>query len=144
MMIAHPPCTYLANSGVQHLHKHPERWSLMYDAATFFIKLLYAPICKIVVENPIPHRYANLPPYTQIVEPWMFGEEFTKKTCLWVKGVLPLKKGKIVRKGERYITRSGRRNGAKWFMLLPASADRWKIRSRTFQGIANAMAAQWG
>jgi len=152
MMIAHPPCTYLANSGVQHLWKNRKkengknyrRWWLMNKGKGFFLKLLYNPfIPKIAVENPVPHGYAELPKYNQIVQPYYFGEEAMKKTCLWLKNLEPLKPTKIVGKGEQYYTKEGKPNGSKWYQL-PPTKDRWKHRSKTFQSIANAMAEQWG
>jgi hypothetical protein len=143
MMIAHPPCTYLAKSGVQHLHKDPERWAKMEKAREFFLKMLNVPIPKICVENPIPHGYAKLPPYNQIIQPYYFGEAVQKKTCLWLKNLTLLQATNIVDKGENYIGKDGKSNGSKWYQL-PPSADRWKIRSKTFQGIADAMAQQWG
>ncbi len=143
LMIAHPPCTYLANSGVQHLHKDPTRRQKMLDGAEFFLKLLNADIPKIAVENPVPHGYAKLPPYTQIIQPYWFGEEVQKKTCLWLKNLPPLVPTNIVGKGEQYIGKNGKPNGSKWYQL-PPSVDRWKYRSTTFQGIADAMAKQWG
>lgn len=142
MMIAHPPCTYLANSGVQHLHKDPARWAKMEAAREFFFKMLNAPIPKICVENPVPHKYAKLPPYSQIVQPYYFGERVQKKTCLWLKNLPLLQPTNIVDKGEVYIGKDGKSNGSKWYQL-PPSRDRQKIRSKTFQGIAEAMAEQW-
>ena len=151
MMIAHPPCTYLANSGVQHLWinrkkvngKNTERWQEMEKARSFFLILLNAKIKKIVIENPVPHGYAKLPKYNQIIEPYQHGHETTKKTCLWIKGLSLLAPSNIVSKGERYIGKNGKSNGAKWYQL-PPSKDRWKYRSKTFPGIAQAMADQWG
>ena len=143
MMIAHPPCTYLANSGVQHLHKEEGRWEKMEQGKLFFDTLLQAPIPKIAVENPIPHGYAKLPKYSQIVHPWWFGEEVQKKTCLWLKGLPLLVPTNIVGKGENYFDKNGKSNGSKWYQLPPGK-DRWKHRSKTFQGIADAMALQWG
>lgn len=151
MMIAHPPCTYLANSGVQHMYKNrkkengfnKERLRLMYNAKDFFLKLFNATIPKICIENPVPHGFAGLPKYTQIVHPYFFGEEAQKKTCLWLKGLPSLKHTNIVDKGEKYYRKDGTSNGSKWYQA-PPSPDRWKIRSKTFQSIANAMAEQWG
>lgn len=143
MMIAHPPCTYLANSGVCHLHKTPLRYGLMDEARTFFMMLLDCGIPKICVENPVPHGYAKLPKYTQIVQPFYFGESAQKKTCLWLKGLPPLVATNIVDSGEKYIGKDGKSNGSKWYQL-PPSEDRWKLRSKTFKGIADAMASQWG
>lgn len=150
LMIAHPPCTYLANSGVQHLWekrkkengKNIKRWEQMEEGRQFFMKLLNAPIPRIAVENPVPHGYAELPKYTQYVQPYYFGEEAQKKTCLWLKNLPLLQPTNIVGKGEQYFTKEGRPNGSKWYQL-PPSVDRWKHRSKTFQSIANAMAEQW-
>lgn len=139
LMIAHPPCTYLANSGVRWLYnkdgsRNEERWQNMLEAAEFFKTLLNAKIPMIAVENPIQHKYAreliNFP-YTQIIQPWMFGHGETKATCLWLKNLPPLVPTNVVDGREGRIHR------------LPPSEDRWKIRSTTFQGIAEAMAHQW-
>jgi hypothetical protein len=143
LMIAHPPCTYLANSGVQHLERDWSRHGKLKDSREFFIALLKAKIRRIAIENPIPHKYADLPKYSQIIQPYQFGHEVQKKTCLWLKNLPRLKSVELVSKGECYIGRDGKSNGSKWYQLSP-SKDRWKIRSRTFQGIANAMAEQWG
>lgn len=143
MMIAHPPCTYLANSGVQHLGKVSKRWFQMLEARQFFMELLIAPIERIAIENPIPHGYADLPNYQQIVQPFYFGDPQQKKTCLWLKNLPPLMSTLIVERGEQYIGKDGRPNGSKWYQL-PPSVDRWKHRSKTFLGLANAMANQWG
>lgn len=151
LLIAHPPCTYLCNSGVQHLHKDATRWAKMEAAKEFFLRLLDCTAPRIAVENPIPHHYAALPKYSQIIHPWWFGEEAQKKTCLWLKGLPLLVPTNIVGKGEQYVGKDGKPNGSKWYQLppskdhqLPPSKDRWKYRSITFQGIADAMAAQWG
>lgn len=142
MMIAHPPCTYLANSGVQHLHKDPTRWAKMEEGREFFLNFINADISKICVENPIPHGYAKMPKYSQIVQPYYFGEEAQKKTCLWLKNLPLLVATNIVGKGEQYFDKNGKPNGSKWYQLPPGK-DRWKHRSTTFQSIANAMAEQW-
>lgn len=152
MMIAHPPCTYLANSGVQHLWqgrkkengKNFDRWEKMCEGREFFLKLLNCNIPKICVENPISHSYANSPPRTQIVQPYFFGEEVQKKTCLWLKNLPPLKATNIVGKGEIYFKKNGKSNGSKWYNSSLPNTPLWKMRSKTFQGIADAMAEQWG
>lgn len=91
LMIAHPPCTYLANSGVRWLHKYPDRWALLDEGAKFFKLLLNAPIQKIAIENPIMHKYAKErignAKQSQIIHPWMFGHMEQKATCLWLKGL---------------------------------------------------------
>jgi hypothetical protein len=142
-MIAHPPCTFLANSGVQHLHKNAGRWEQMRQGREFFLALWNADIPCIAVENPLPHHYAELPPYSQIIHPYYFGEEADKTTCLWLKGLPPLMATYIQGKGKRYIGKDGRSNGSFWYQVL-STKDRAHLRSVTFQGIATAMADQWG
>ena len=144
LAIFHPPCTYLANSGVQHLYKDETRWRKAEQAKEFFLKLWNAPIEKIAIENPIPFSKIGLPKYSQIIQPFYFGEGYQKKTCLWLKN-LPLLFyfENIVGRGEGYITKSGKKNGSKWYQLL-CMKDRAKMRSLTFNGIAEAMADQWG
>lgn len=134
MMIAHPPCTRLCNSGVRWLHER-NLWTEMDAAAAFFRLLLNAPISLVAVENPIPHRYAaNLigEKYSQIVQPYHFGHGETKATCLWLKG-LPLLLPTSVVDGRcpriHYMSPGG---------------NRARERSRTYAGIAKAMADQWG
>ena len=107
-----------------------------------FVRLLLdAPIEKIALENPVSIISSHIRKPDQIIQPWMFGHEATKTTCLWLKGLPHLTPTNIVGKGTRHITKSGK-SLPKWYNL-PPSADRWKIRSATFQGIANAMATQW-
>jgi len=134
LMIAHPPCTRLANSGVRWLHER-NLWDEMREAAEFFRLLLDAPIPRIAVENPIPHRYALEiigRKYDQIIQPWQFGHGETKATCLWLKNLPPLHPTNIVAGREHRI----------WKM--PPSPRRALERSRTYPGIARAMAEQWG
>ena len=136
LMIAHPPCTYLCNSGVRWLHERPERWEKLEEAAEFFRTLLNAPIEHICVETPIPHRYAVDRigrKYDQIIQPWMFGDNESKATCLWLKNLPPLKP-LITEKPDNVRQR---------IWKLPPSPDRWKERSRTYLGIADAMAEQF-
>lgn len=134
LMIAHPPCTRLANSGVRWLHER-DLWRELDDATNFFLSLLNAPIEYIAIENPIPHKYALErigKRYNQIVQPYHFGHGETKATCLWLKNLPPLVASNPV---------SGRM--AK-IHKMPPSPDRAKNRSRTYSGIARAMANQWG
>jgi len=144
MIIAHPPCTYLANSGVRWLHKDPLRWSKLDEAAKFFRRFLEHQCEKIVVENPIPHGYAleriGGRKYTQIIQPYQFGHPESKRTCLWLKGVKPLEESDNV----KYIYDALPKKQAQKMHYLPPSKYRWKLRSKTYQGIADAMADQWG
>lgn len=139
MIIAHPPCTYLCVPGAHYLHKQKDRWGKMLDAKKFFEMFLQIDVEKIVIENPVPHKYAELTKYDQIINPWMFGEEFSKRTCLWLKGVKNLVPTNIVSKGDRYTRKDGTTSNSKWYAKSNA-----KERSITFQGIADAMADQWG
>jgi len=142
MMIAHPPCTYLTNSGVTWLHKDAKRWIELFNAALFFKKLLNANIPKICVENPIQHKYAKAfinQEYTQIIQPWMFGHPESKATCLWLKGLPELKETDNVKEEMLSLPDNQRQR----LHYLPPSEDRWKLRSKTFQGIADAISEQW-
>ena len=143
LMIAHPPCTYLSNSGVKHLYKggnkangiDVHRMASMVDAARFFKKLWDADIPRIAVENPIMHGYGKEligTRQTQVIQPWQFGHGEIKATCLWLKNLPPLAPTNVVDGREARVHK------------LPPSADRWKLRSTTLTGIASAMAEQWG
>lgn len=135
LIIAHPPCTYLCNSGVTWLHRQEGRWEKMREGAEFFKKLLNNKCKLIAVENPIMHKYAVEiigRRQDQLIQPWMFGHGETKATCFWLKGLPKLEPTNIVEGREQRLHR------------LPPSKDRAKIRSKTFPGIAKAMAEQWG
>lgn len=138
LMIAHPPCTYLASSGLHWNGRIPSRRQLTLDSLEFVKTLLNAPIARIVLENPIGRINTAIRKPDQIIQPWMFGEDASKSTCLWLKGVNKLEPTDVIKK-DRYAnqTPSGQNN-------LGPSKDRWKIRSTTYQGIATAMAYQWG
>lgn len=141
LMIAFPPCTYLCNSGVHLLHRQPGRWEKMVDAAVFFRTMLCADIPQIAVENPVMHKYALEhigQRHTQTIQPWMFGEDASKRTCLWLKNLPPLEPTKVIKKA-RYAnqTPSGQNK-------LGPSKDRAYLRAITYQGIADAMAEQGG
>jgi len=138
MMIAHPPCTYLSVAGAGHLYPksvlNKERYQKGLEARDFFMKLLEAPIEKICVENPLHFKIFDLPPYTQIIHPYHFGEPFMKRTCLWLKGLPKLEHTNVV-KGEPT-------SKARWYN--EGGKARQKNRSKFWRGIANAMATQWG
>ena len=155
MMIAHPPCTYLANSGVSHLYNkdktiNHERWQKMVDAGKFFQKLWLCNIPKICMENPIMHKYGKAEAgisfyydtieFRQVIQPWMFGHMEQKATCLWLKNLPKLAPTNNVRDQMMELPDNKRQR----LHYLPPSKDRQTIRSRTFPGIAEAMAAQWG
>lgn len=139
LVIAHPPCTYLANSGVCHLKKDPTRKAKMLDAARFFRKFLYANAKYICIENPIPHKYGLGKSYSQLIQPWMFGHTESKATCLWLRGLPNLTPTNNVKEEMLKLPK----NEQQRLHYLPPSKDRWKLRSTTYQGIADAMASQW-
>lgn len=144
LMIAHPPCTYLTNAGVTWLHRDPTRWQKLDEGAAFFKMLLDAPIPKICIENPIMHKYAKERiggvKQSQVVQPWMFGHMEQKATCLWLKGLPILQPTNNVKSDMMKLPDNERQR----LHYLPPSVDRWKLRSTTYQGIADAMANQWG
>lgn len=143
LMIAHPPCTYLANSGVSWLYKQEGRWENMKEGAEFFKLLLDAPIPKIAVENPIMHKYAVEiigRRQDQSIQPYEFGHLERKATCLWLKGLPKLQSTNNVKEEMLKLPK----NIQQRLHYLPPSKDRWKLRSTTYQGIADAMASQWG
>ena len=140
MMIAFPPCTHLASSGARWF-KEKRKDGRQQKGIDFFLSLVSAPIPRICIENPIGIMSTQYRKPDQIIQPWQHGHEATKSTCLWLKGLPKLKPTHVVGKGERHVT-SGGKSLPKWYNL-PPSQDRWKIRSKTFQGIADAMANQW-
>lgn len=143
LMIAHPPCTYLTNAGVSWLYKKEGRWDDMREGAEFFKALLNAPIPKIAVENPIMHKYAVEiigRRQDQVIQPWMFGHMEQKGTCLWLKGLPKLEPTNNVKEAMMKLDPKVRQR----LHYLPPSKDRWKLRSETYQGIADAFAEQWG
>jgi hypothetical protein len=144
LMIAHPPCTYLCGMGIWWNHKRPERWSETYAARDFVELLWSAPIDQIAIENPIGWLNKNWRKPQQVINPWQFGHEANKPTCLWLKNLPLLAPTKIVGKGEFYTKANGQRM-SKWSHKESGTRDaRWKIAATTFPGIAAAMAAQWG
>ena len=143
LMIAHPPCTYLSNSGVTWLYKQDDRWKHLIDGAVFFRKLHESNIPKIAIENPIMHKYAKQiigVNQSQVIQPWMFGHMEQKATCLWLKNLPLLVPTNEVKEEMMKLPKRERER----LHYLPPSEERWKLRSKTFQGIAEAMAEQWG
>ncbi len=145
LLIAHPPCDYLANSGVQWLDKKPGRRALMEEGCRFFNAMLSAPVPHICVENPIPHKYAvaNIGRYTQVTQPWMFGEKKTKATCLWLRNLAPLVADNKVGPPpkRRHMTPEEVREWHAVHMEAPGP-NRKSNRSRTYFGVARALAEQ--
>ena len=140
LMIAHPPCTYLSNAGARFLYPkgklNKDRYKLGLKAKEFFMALYNAPINKICVENPISSKIFELPKYTQTIQPYEYGHPVQKKTCLWIKNLKTLTPTKVIQKPQ------STKIPGNWFNK--GGKDRQKNRSKFFQGIANAMADQWG
>lgn len=146
MMIAHPPCTYLSVAGAAWINSRPERKHKMIEAAIFFKLLLESNINKICIENPVMYLDAIKiigKKYSQIIEPYYFGDPYKKRTCLWLKGLPPLTKTTDITPKHYWVNSSSNyRESAK---LEGGKGQRdQKERSRTFVGIAKAMAEQWG
>ena len=162
MIIAFPPCTFIAGSAVQWLShpedkhlpfedrrphpKYPNRRQDMEDSIKFVMQLYNSPIPMVAIENPVGLLSSQWRKPDQIIQPWMFGDEATKTTCLWLKGPPNLEPTNIVGKGERTFFKSGKSH-PKWYADALAKtktkAERQLIRSKTFPGFANAMAEQW-
>lgn len=144
LMVAHPPCTYLSVSGMHWTTRGLRDPQLTEDALAFVRLLLDAPIERIALENPISVISSRIRKPDQIITPYMFGHDASKKTCLWLKNLPPLMPTSMV---EPRIVNGKKRWGNQTDSgqnKLPPSDDRWKIRSETYQGIADAMANQWG
>ena len=129
LMVAHPPCTHLAVSGAAHFHRKAREQA---EALDFVRALMAAPIPRWCIENPVSVISTKICKPTQIIHPWQFKHPERKTTCLWLKNLPSLKPTGVVDKGINKLHR------------LPPTPDRWKLRSKTFQGIADAMAEQWG
>lgn len=140
LIIAHPPCTYLSNAGARFLYPkgvlNEERYQKGLKAKEFFMKIYNANCPKIAVENPVSSKIYNMPKHTQEIQPYEFGHPFKKKTRLWLKGLEPLKPTNIVTVSE------STKIAGNWFNK--GGKERQKNRSKTFEGIAKAMADQWG
>ena len=142
MMVAHPPCTYLTVSANKWYKDQPERKSgalvgqdrrdAREDAILFFMRLMTCNIPRVAIENPIGIMSSRYRKPDQVLQPWMFGHGETKATCLWLKNLPKLESTNVVDGREQRLH------------LLPPSIDRAKIRSKTYQGIADAIAMQWG
>lgn len=140
LMIAHPPCTYISNAGARHLYPksvlNKDRYHKGMEAVEFFMALYNAPIKMIAIENPTPSRIFGLPPSSQSIQPYEYGHPFQKRTNLWLKNLPLLTPTNIVehRESTKVV--------GNWFNA--GGKDRQKNRAKTFQGIADAMATQWG
>ena len=148
LLIAHPPCTYLSNAGARWLwagHKlNTDRYQKGLEAKDFFMEFYNADISRICVENPVPSAVYKMPKATQAIQPYQFGHPYTKKTCLWLKGLPPLEPTDIVEPiatwcpSGSYSHKHGEQHKGMF------TVDRAKNRAKTFPGIADAMSKQWG
>lgn len=138
LMVAHPPCTHLAVSGARYFARKMPEQAMALDFVRF---LLDAPVPRIALENPVSIISSRIRKPDQIIQPWQFGHPESKTTCLWLKGLPKLQPTNVLP-----LPPSGRWNNQtpSGQNALPPSADRWKLRSTTYQGIADAMAEQWG
>ena len=149
MIIAFPPCTYLSNAGAMRLRVNGKiqesRMQKARAAKDFFLQFYNARCPLVAVENPVPGRVHGLPPYTQIIEPYMFGDPWKKRTCLWLRGLAPLKPTNNVSPWGLWVGSTSSRKDPKIYSRysLPSNRDP-KRRAKTFPGIARAMAEQWG
>ena len=147
LLIAHPPCTYLTAASAVRLYNHDhtikdfDRLQAGWAARDFFMAFLDANVPMIAVENPCPLHLFDLPPYSQIIEPYMFGDPWKKRTCLWLRGLPNLVPTDLVEPLGLWVGSSSKRNKSNYIL---ASHRSQKMRSKTFPGIARAMAEQWG
>ena len=151
MLIAHPPCTYLSNAGAARLYKRIdgksycelERLNKGFDAKEFFLAFLNADIDRIAVENPIPSGVYRLPKYTQIVQPYEYGHPYSKKTCLWLKGLPQLEPTDMVDPICSWVSGGSKRADGTPRENKGCTFRDAFTKSKTFPGIAKAMAEQW-
>lgn len=150
IIIAHPPCTYLSNAGACRLYPrkgqlNQERYEKGLAAKAFLLAFLNADCEQVAVENPVPSKVFELPPYTQTIQPYEFGHPYSKKTCLWLKNLPPLKPTNILTEYRPYVScgTSHNKGNPDKAGYSRAGGDKL-IRSKTFEGIARAMAEQWG
>lgn len=152
LLIAHPPCTYLSNAGAARLYKvidgktyiNRERFEKGMDAREFFFMFLKADCDKIAIENPVPSGVYRLPKYNQVIQPYEYGEPYSKKTCLWLKGLPELNPTDIVKPICSWVSGGSKKaDGSPRENKGTVYRDS-KTKSKTFHNIAKAMAEQWG
>ena len=148
MIIAFPPCTYLTNAGAVRMRVKgeivQERFKKAMVAKDFFLRFYHADCPKIAIENPTPMKIVGLPSYTQVIQPYYFGHPYSKRTCLWLKGLPPLMPTEIVFDHEPFVNGGNKDSHGNYRRFQGRKERDPKIRSKTFPGIAAAMAEQWG
>lgn len=147
MIIAFPPCTYMTNAGAVRMRVNGEivqdRFEKAMKAKEFFLRFYNADCPKIAIENPTPMKIVGLPPYSQVVQPYMFGHPYSKRTCLWLKGLPILMATDIVSDYEPYINGGCKDANGNYRKFQGRKERDPKTRSKTFPGLAKAMAEQW-
>ena len=148
IILAFPPCTYMANSGAVRMRVKgeivQERFAKAMEAKAFFLRFYEADCPRIAIENPTPMKIIGLPPYTQAIKHWQFGYPYSKRTCLWLRGLPPLEPTEIIEQHEPFINGGYKDENGKYRRFSGRNERNQKIRSKTFPGIAKAMAEQWG
>ncbi len=148
LIIAHPPCTYMTNAGAVRMRVkgeiQPERYRKAMEAKEFFMRFYEADCPRIAIENPTPMKIVGLPPYTQAIQPYQFGHPYSKRTCLWLKGLPPLVPTKIIEQHTPYVNGGCKDSHGNYRRFQGRNERDPKTRSKTFPGIAKAMAEQWG
>lgn len=148
MIIAFPPCTYLTNSGAVRMRVNgeivQERFEKAMEAKEFFMNFYTANCPKIAIENPTPMKIVGLPPYTQAIHPYQFGHPYSKRTCLWLKGLPELVPTQFIAQHEPYVNGGSKDANGNYRRFHGRNERDPKTRSKTFPGIARAMAEQWG
>ena len=143
LLIAHPPCTFICNSGVKHLFLDVHRWPKLFDSCEFFSALLKCNIPRICIENPVPHKYGLRligSKYDQLIQPWEFGHMESKATCFWLKNLNPLINPTNL---KRETSQLAKKDANRIHYMTPGP-ERAALRSKTYPGIASEMARQWG
>ena len=148
MLIAFPPCTYMTNASAVRMRVNgqivPERYQKAMEAKEFFMRFYNADCPRICIENPTPMKLIGLPPYTQAIQPWQHGHPYTKRTCLWLRGLPPLEPSDIITEGVQPYVNGGCKDAHGNYRRFQGRNERDpKTRSKTFSGIARAMAEQW-
>lgn len=148
IILAFPPCTYLTNAGAVRMRVKgeivSERYEKAMQAKEFFMKFLNADCEKIAIENPVPMKIVGLPPYDQIIQPYQFGHPYSKRTCLWLKGLPPLFATEIVAEHTPWVNGGCKDANGNYRKVQGRKERDPKTKAKTFSGIARAMAEQWG
>lgn len=147
LIIAHPPCTYMANSSAVRMRVkgeiQPERYAKAMEAKAFFMAIYNADCPRICIENPTPLKIVGLPPYDQVIQPYEYGHPYSKRTCLWLKGLPHLQPTNILDHHEPYVNGGNKDAHGNYRQFKGRNERDQKTRSKTFTGVAKAMAQQW-